>query len=100
MPQEQRARFAADQQARALRGLPDIGLDPHLLAALDAGLPACAGVALGFDRVVMLAAGRHAASTRCWRSRGSAPEEPQTGDSPARSVSSRLCHRLANWRPA
>ena len=29
----------------------------HLLAALDAGLPDCAGVALGFDRVLMLAMG-------------------------------------------
>jgi lysyl-tRNA synthetase class 2 len=54
---EQRARFAADQKLRALRGLPDIGPDPQLLAALDCGLPACAGVALGFDRVVMLATG-------------------------------------------
>jgi lysyl-tRNA synthetase class 2 len=54
---EQRARFAADQATRASRGLPVFALDLHLLAALDAGLPDCAGVALGFDRVLMLAAG-------------------------------------------
>jgi len=54
---EQRARFAADLTARAARGLPTFTLDTHLLAALDAGLPDCAGVALGFDRVLMLAAG-------------------------------------------
>jgi lysyl-tRNA synthetase class 2 len=54
---EQRQRFAADQQIRKTRGLPVNTLDPHLLAALDAGLPDCAGVALGFDRVLMLALG-------------------------------------------
>jgi lysyl-tRNA synthetase class 2 len=54
---EQRLRFAVDQQARAARGLPTFALDANLLAALDAGLPDCAGVALGFDRVLMLAAG-------------------------------------------
>ena len=52
---EQRMRFATDQKVRASRGLPTFTLDPHLLAALDAGLPDCAGVALGFDRVLMLA---------------------------------------------
>jgi lysyl-tRNA synthetase class 2 len=52
---EQRRRFSADQQARASRGLPVALLDQRLLAALDAGLPDCAGVALGFDRVLMLA---------------------------------------------
>ena len=54
---EQRMRFAADQQMRASRGLPTFALDANLLSALDAGLPDCAGVALGFDRVLMLAAG-------------------------------------------
>ena len=54
---EQRMRFATDQQVRASRGLPTFTLDPHLLSALDAGLPDCAGVALGFDRVLMLASG-------------------------------------------
>ena len=54
---EQRARFNTDSKQRALRGLPDIRPDPKLLAALESGLPACAGVALGFDRVVMLATG-------------------------------------------
>jgi lysyl-tRNA synthetase class 2 len=52
---EQRMRFATDQKVRASRGMPTFTLDPHLLAALDAGLPDCAGVALGFDRVIMLA---------------------------------------------
>jgi lysyl-tRNA synthetase class 2 len=54
---EQRLRFATDQQIRASRGLPTFELDANLLSALDAGLPDCAGVALGFDRVLMLAVG-------------------------------------------
>jgi lysyl-tRNA synthetase class 2 len=54
---EQRARFAADQKIRAARGLPTFTLDQNLLAAIEAGMPDCAGVALGFDRVLMLALG-------------------------------------------
>ena len=54
---EQRARFAADLQLRERSGLPLHGMDERLLAALAHGLPECAGVAVGFDRVVMLAAG-------------------------------------------
>ncbi len=54
---EQRARFAADQAARRSTGRDSPPIDEHLLAALGAGLPDCAGVALGFDRVVMLACG-------------------------------------------
>jgi lysyl-tRNA synthetase class 2 len=54
---EQRTRFHTDLQARSARGLPAAHLDPYLLAALESGLPDCAGVALGFDRLLMLAAG-------------------------------------------
>ncbi len=54
---EQRRRFEEDQAKRHARGLPVYPLDERLLAALEHGLPACAGVALGLDRLVMLAAG-------------------------------------------
>lgn len=54
---EQRARFDADNRERAARGLPTIAIDQHLLSALSAGLPACSGVAVGFDRVVMVTSG-------------------------------------------
>jgi elongation factor P--(R)-beta-lysine ligase len=54
---EQRARFEHDNTRRRQLGLPVFPLDERLLAALEAGLPDCAGVALGFDRVAMLALG-------------------------------------------
>ncbi len=57
---QQLERFRADQGARARRGLAVPQVDEFLLAALRSGLPACAGVALGFDRVAMIACGaRH-----------------------------------------
>ena len=53
---EQRARFEADNLQRRRLGLPVSLLDERLLAALGQ-LPDCAGVALGFDRTLMLAVG-------------------------------------------
>jgi len=54
---EQRRRFAADNARRRASGLPEMPVDERLLAALAAGLPDCCGVALGVDRLVMLATG-------------------------------------------
>jgi len=54
---EQRTRFERDVAERRRTGLPDVIIDERLLAALAAGLPDCCGVALGFDRTLMLAAG-------------------------------------------
>ena len=54
---EQRHRFEADNAKRQAAGLPVSPLDECLLAALEAGLPACCGVALGIDRLAMLMAG-------------------------------------------
>jgi lysyl-tRNA synthetase class 2 len=54
---EQTRRLQADQQQRAALGLPQRPLEQRLVQALEAGLPDCAGVALGVDRLVMLALG-------------------------------------------
>jgi elongation factor P--(R)-beta-lysine ligase len=48
-------RFIADNQLRKERGLPERPLDQHLIAAQRHGIPDCAGVALGLDRLIMLA---------------------------------------------
>jgi lysyl-tRNA synthetase class 2 len=56
-PAEQQARFEADRQERRRRGLPAPAIDQSLLDALASGLPPVSGVALGFDRVLMLRAG-------------------------------------------
>jgi lysyl-tRNA synthetase class 2 len=52
---EQRQRFEKDNRNRAACGLPQRPVDLNLLAALEAGLPDCSGVALGVDRLIMLA---------------------------------------------
>ncbi len=50
---EQRRRFKEDNLRRRAMGKPEIPADEKLLAALEAGLPSCAGVALGVDRLLM-----------------------------------------------
>lgn len=50
---EQRARFLRDYAVRAERGALQPPLDEALLAAIAAGLPDCAGVALGVERLLM-----------------------------------------------
>jgi lysyl-tRNA synthetase class 2 len=54
---EQRARFEADNERRRARGLMPLPVDEGLLAALEAGMPACAGVALGIERLLMAMSG-------------------------------------------
>lgn len=51
---EQRRRFEADNDCRRQRGLAVVAMDQRLIQALAAGLPKCAGVALGVDRLIML----------------------------------------------
>jgi lysyl-tRNA synthetase class 2 len=51
---EQARRFAADRETRARRNQAVHPPDERLLAALEAGLPPCAGVAVGFERLLMI----------------------------------------------
>jgi lysyl-tRNA synthetase class 2 len=52
-----RERNTRANRQRLADGKPPLPEDSRLLAAMDAGLPSCVGVALGFDRVVMIAGG-------------------------------------------
>ena len=52
-----RERNAENNAQRNRDGKPRLPEESRLLAAMESGLPACTGAALGFDRVVMLAAG-------------------------------------------
>jgi lysyl-tRNA synthetase class 2 len=55
-PSEQRQRFMDDLSQRKRAGYPLVPVDERLLAALAHGLPDCSGVALGIDRLILLAA--------------------------------------------
>lgn len=56
-PREQRARFEADQRARAAMASPVYPIDERFMSAMELGLPPSAGNAMGFDRLLMLALG-------------------------------------------
>lgn len=54
---EQQRRFEQDLQTRSAAGQADVPMDRQLIEALSLGLPDCAGVALGIDRLIMQLAG-------------------------------------------
>ncbi len=56
-PHEQAARFAEDRARRQALGGPDWPMDEDLLAALRHGMPPASGIAMGFDRLAMIASG-------------------------------------------
>lgn len=51
---EQKKRMATDSDDRLRRGRPVRPEDGALLAALESGMPACAGVAVGLERLQMI----------------------------------------------
>ena len=72
---EQRKRFLADQRARRARVGEAYPIDEDFLAALEHGMPAAAGIALGVDRLVMLATGAEDIAQVLW-----APVADAAGD--------------------
>lgn len=61
-PQVLRSRTRQNNELRQQDGKPPLPEQNQLLTAMQAGLPDSVGVALGFDRIVMLAAGCHSIS--------------------------------------
>lgn len=55
---EQKARFLEEQKKRKDQGYPVYPYDQNMVAALKHGLPDCAGVAIGIDRLLMLMQGK------------------------------------------
>jgi elongation factor P--(R)-beta-lysine ligase len=56
-PRELRRRITVQQALRQREGNRPLPAESRLIAAMDAGLPDCSGVALGFDRLLMAAVG-------------------------------------------
>ncbi len=55
---EQRARFEAENARRKSMQMDEVPVDEKFLSALESGMPACAGVAVGLDRLLMILAGK------------------------------------------
>ena len=53
-------------ERRVVQGLAAMPMDEDFLAALESGIPDCAGIALGFDRLVMLATGAERIEDVLW----------------------------------
>lgn len=69
---EQRTRFEVDRSRRHAISGPDWKLDEDFMAALAFGMPPSAGIALGFDRLAMIASGASGIDQVLWLS-GSSP---------------------------
>jgi lysyl-tRNA synthetase class 2 len=65
-PVEQRSRFLADRARRHTLYGPDWPLDEDFLAALEHGMPPGSGIALGFDRMAMIASGAERIGQVLW----------------------------------
>jgi lysyl-tRNA synthetase class 2 len=65
-PVEQRARFTIERERRHAMHGPDWDLDEDFLAALQQGMPQCAGIAMGFDRLAMIASDARAIGQVLW----------------------------------
>lgn len=65
-PVEQRRRFEADMDLKERLYGVRYPIDEDFMAALDCGLPPCAGIALGLDRLVMLATGAETVDDVLW----------------------------------
>ncbi len=58
-PVEQKKRFNDENKQREAMGMEPMPIDQQFLKAMTEGIPDCAGVALGFDRLVMLACNKN-----------------------------------------